>query len=156
MARLHIASWRASYARVLPAEYLAGLDPARRAAQWLAAIARPDVTVLVAADEEGLAGFTAAGPSRDEDLPPNQWHQLYNFHVDPLRRGRGIGGALWRAMVAKGWQGRNALTLWVVPANLGARRFYERQGLTADGVARTEELAPGVHLPEMRYRGPFP
>jgi len=44
------------------------------------------------------------------------------------------------------------LSLWVVETNVRARRFYEAQGMRADGGAQRHVLAPGVSLAEVRYR----
>ena len=101
-------------------------------------------------------GFAAYGPSRDRDLDPSDWCQLYNFHVDPVRRSCGVGARLWHAMMADLTSGGfSGLTLWVVPTNGGARRFYERMGLRADGTEQHENLAPGAGFQEIRYRGSF-
>lgn len=152
IASVHIASWRASYGEVLPGHYLASLDPVRWTERWRAAVALPEAAVWVAAAADSVVGFAAVGPSRDADLAPADWFQLYNFHVAPDHRGNGLGAALWRAAVEPARAAFRGLTLWVVPANQGARRFYRRAGLRSDGTRRTETLGPGVELPEMRYR----
>jgi RimJ/RimL family protein N-acetyltransferase len=43
------------------------------------------------------------------------------------------------------------LVLWVVPDNTRARRLYESEGWTVDGVSRDEEVL-GVVVTEVRYR----
>lgn len=153
VARIHLESWRATYREELPAEYLAGLDLTSRTVIWGQRIGLPGVRILIAGRGPVAMGFAAFGPSRDPDLNPADWSQLYNFHVLPKHRSQGIGARLWRAMLDEiRPTGAVGLTLWVVPTNQGARRFYERMGLRPDGREQTEQLAPGVHLPELRYR----
>lgn len=43
------------------------------------------------------------------------------------------------------------VTLWVLDSNQRARRFYEKAGFTTDGASKTETVAPGVVLEEVRY-----
>lgn len=156
VARIHLESWRATYRDELPAWYLAGLELVSRTEIWRERIARPGVRILIAHQAGLAAGFAAFGPSRDPDLHPAAWSQLYNFHVEPERRNGGIGGQLWRAMLDDlRPSGTTGLTLWVVPTNHGARRFYERMGLRPDGREQTEQLAPGVSLRELRYCRPL-
>lgn len=45
LARVHVDSWRAAYQGLMPQEYLDGLDPAERAAQWRQALARAAYTL---------------------------------------------------------------------------------------------------------------
>ena len=45
------------------------------------------------------------------------------------------------------------MDLWVLEANTRARRFYERAGFALDGGWQSEEIATGVFLDEVRYRG---
>ena len=156
VARLHIDSWRATYQSELPAWYLDGLDLSARTAQWRNRIALPGVRILMAACGDAAIGFAAFGPSRDPDLDPSVWSQIYNFHVAPSRRGQGVGIRLWQTMLAElEPAGSAGLTLWVVPTNQGARHFYERRGLRADGKMQFESLAPGAGFEELRYRGRF-
>lgn len=69
---------------------------------------------------------------------------LDQLYVAPERVGRGIGSQLLSVAKAAHPDG---LQLWAFESNVGARRFYERHGFTAE--ARTdgdnEERAPDVH-----------
>lgn len=46
--------------------------------------------------------------------------------------------------------GFTAAAPWVLEANLGARRFYERQGWTPDGTSKVDDRGDLVLL-EVRY-----
>jgi ribosomal protein S18 acetylase RimI-like enzyme len=155
IARLHVASWRDAYRPVLPASFLEALDVSARARAWAERLARGHEIVLLADSPGGLAGFCACGPSRDEEGSA-AW-EIRNLHVSPPLRSRGTGARLFRDAAARGFaSGHALLTLWVVEENTAARRFYARQGMSADGARRTRELAPGTALNEVRYRAPLP
>ena len=72
--------------------------------------------------------------------------RLAHLYVDPTHHNRGAGTALLNRVKAERPTG---FDLWTFQANTGARRFYERHGLTAvectDG-SRNEE-----QLPDVRY-----
>jgi ribosomal protein S18 acetylase RimI-like enzyme len=79
--------------------------------------------------------------------------EIYNLHVAPERHGQGVGRALFaEALELARGAGARTLSLWVVESNANARRFYERQGMRADGARQVHPLGPGAELREMRYR----
>jgi hypothetical protein len=63
----------------------------------------------------------------------------------------GAGLALMEAGGA--WLGERyaEAVLWVAEENPQARRFYERYGWIAEST-RVEEVVPGAHVSEVRYR----
>lgn len=69
---------------------------------------------------------------------------IEHLYVDPDRVGAGVGSALLD--VAKR-ERPGGLRLWTFEANAGARRFYERHGLTptATTAGDNEEGAPDIH-----------
>ena len=153
VAKLHIASWRVAYSAELPADYLASLDEASRAEQWVARMSRPTTEVLLAEDGLDLLGFCAHGPvlNADEDLT-SAW-EIYSLHVGPRLRGGGIGTILFQEGLNGARRARaRYLALWVVATNAPARRFYEGKGMQSDGAQKDRELAPGIILHEVRYR----
>jgi GNAT superfamily N-acetyltransferase len=75
--------------------------------------------------------------------------ELRNLYVAPTAWGSGAASELMRA--ALDWlaeSGVHEAVLWVGEGNARARRFYEREGWTADGETRESPLGP----PEVRYR----
>src|SRR5208283_2222478 len=108
---LHVASWRESYAALMPAETLQNLDVAERAKRWREIVASAPATgaaFLLAFAEQGPVGFATCGAQRSERLVslgyPGEFEALYI-----LRRGqrRGGGRALMRVMAShllgQGW-----------------------------------------------------
>jgi GNAT superfamily N-acetyltransferase len=130
VARVHVDSWRTSYAGIVPADFLAGLRTENREAMWRRNLENPDwrSVLLVAEDDSGeIRGFACAGPEREAD--PVYTGELYAIYLLPAAQGKGMGRALIQA--AAGWllaQGYPALLVWVLADNNPARRFYEAMG----------------------------
>ena len=151
VAQLHIASWRVTYVRELPASFLAALNLVERTASWRTQL-QHGATVLVAEDAGELTGFVACGPARDQGSERGTW-EIYNLHVDPARHGQGIGTVLFNRAVLLGRE-RDAtqLVLWVVVTNSAARRFYELKRMVPDGAQQEHAVGNGHFLREVRYR----
>jgi ribosomal protein S18 acetylase RimI-like enzyme len=157
---VHVRSWQAAYAGIVPDDVLAALDPVQRAAGHRRRIAdrdRPGV-LLVAERDGAVVGFVEFGPyglygDGDGDETTGE---VYAIYVHPDHWGQGAGRALMEAAVDRlGADGRRPVRLWVFDANEPTRRFYERCGFVADGATGTFPLdRPGgerVELPIVRY-----
>ena len=155
IAQIHVASWRESYAELMPAETLAGLDVAERAKVWRGIVAAgpaSDATFVLEFVGEAPLGFASCGAQRSDRLAvlgyPAEFEAIYI-----LRRGQGRGGgrALMRVMarhlLGQGWE---AASVWVFRDNPAARRFYEALGGVATGIDGTW-TTHGLTLPDMSY-----
>ncbi|MGR3491696.1 MAG: GNAT family N-acetyltransferase [Shimia sp.] len=117
---VHEASWRDAYAPFVPAEaFSAPLARvmARRWDTW------PEDRVIWVLEDPAPTGFVAL-----VDEGGGRW-LLDNLHVDPNRRGDGVGARLLTYALA--WaHGGGAREVWleVLAGNAGARRFYARHG----------------------------
>jgi ribosomal protein S18 acetylase RimI-like enzyme len=155
IAKVHVATWQAAYAGLLPADYLAALPESvdSRAEQWRTRLTTGDATVLVAAAGEAateLAGFVAVGRSRDDDAADGIG-ELYAIYVDPQSWGERIGAALHDAGLASlAAAGNTTATLWVLDTNARARAFYQRHGWSPDGNSKQAEIRD-VTVTELRY-----
>ena len=151
IAAVHIASWREAYADVVPQSYLDSLDHASRTEEWREVFADLDrgTSVWVAEEEGEVLGFASLGPSRDEDADRTTM-EIYAIYLEPSAWGRGVARELMRTVLAALPPGA-AVTLWVLAANERAQLFYRRNGFTADGVERMEEIG-GQPFREVRYR----
>ena len=139
---MHVRSWQAAYAHVLPAERLEELSVERRALQWR------DRPPLLAESGGVIVGFVSVGASRDADADG----ELFAIYVDPDYWGSGVG----RKLIAAGEErlrelGHVVAILWVLADNPRARRFYERSGWQRDGTIRPIEIF-GIEVAEVRYR----
>jgi len=114
----------------------------------------PAVTLLVAEEADELVGFTACGPSRDEDGEA-ETGEIRTFFVSPASWRRGVGGALMQeAFEDLRRRGYERCTVWSFAANRRANSFYEALGFTPDGAKRTE--AAWAHILETRYARALP
>jgi GNAT superfamily N-acetyltransferase len=154
MAALHVRAWRAAYAGVMPAAFLAGLTVEERETMWRRSISEPEVApaeraILVAEAEGKLLGFATAGHARGDD--EFGLGELYAINVDPAAWGRGAGRALLAAATA--WLDARFATsiLWVVDSNQRARTLYERAGWSTDGATKIE-VYDGTDVSNCRYR----
>lgn len=173
IARAHIRAWKVGYQNLLPSEFLAGLNEAAGATQWEQRLSaattgdgEPGVEFLVAerrvdADEPfDVAGIATIGPVRPsprETVPSatsagTPDGELWMINVRPDAWSYGVGTALLTAATERLVErGSTCLVLWVLTGNARARRFYEVNGWTADGVTKTDEIG-GVVVDEVRYR----
>lgn len=144
-------TWRGAYAHVFPPELLAALDVDERERMWRQAIANRAMAVFVAEEDRRVVGFVSVGPSRERGADGEG--EVYAIYVRPDSWGSGAGSALMEA--GRAWLAERypAATLWVLADNPRARRFYEREGWTADAT-RTEEVR-GIDVHEVRYRVSF-
>jgi ribosomal protein S18 acetylase RimI-like enzyme len=158
ISRVHTKSWQQGYRGIFADEYLDGLDWRDRLPFWTNELGVPPRghVHLVARRGDALLGFTAAGPARDDDLPP-LFGEVHSIYVDPDAWSLGIGKALLGEAVRKlsGMGPRMpGVSLWVFEGNLRARSFYESYGFCADGTVLPIERG-GVSTAELRYRYVF-
>ncbi len=154
VARVHVDSWRAAYAGLLPQTVLDGLSVERREAFWRAAVEQPgDHRLWVVESGDLVVGFASTGPGRDEDLPAGAGEVLA-IYLAPTEWDRGLGARLFRRAIADlRERDVNPLVLWVLAANARGRRFYEAMGWRPDGAERPIDF-DGTSVEEVRYRAP--
>ena len=158
LGRMHVTSWRETYAGILPDKMLTSLSVEARAAAWAKIMQEPATehsTVIYLADHEGsIIGFGSCAAQRTETLKDKgydgEFSAIYVLREFQKRR---IGTRLFRAMsrdlIRRGF---NAAALWVLRDNLRARRFYEHHG--AKVIAEREDVRDGAVLVELAYGWP--
>jgi ribosomal protein S18 acetylase RimI-like enzyme len=153
IAATRVASWRAAYAGIVPAEILERMDARRYAPSLEKRLGEPDHGILVTLGAEGrIEGYAITGPSRDSDVPG--LGEVEAIYLAPESRGTGLGAPLLEAACASlAARGFEVALLWVLTANDAARRFYERAGFVRDGGARVLDF-DGTPIEEIRYRRP--
>jgi len=141
VAQVHVRSWQEAYRELMPAEFLAGLDPRDRAARYeFEGGEEAPTTVVAVVDDDGneaIVGFVTFGRSRDADA--SGLGEIYALYVDPTRHQAGAG----RLMMAEARRrlldaGIREAVLWVLDGNDRAASFYEREGWRRDGATREE------------------
>jgi GNAT superfamily N-acetyltransferase len=128
IARVHVDTWRTTYAGIVPAEHLANLSYERCEARWLPYLSDPqgETRTFVAEARGQVIALASGGPARDP--LPGLDAELYNLYVLKDFQGRGFGWLLVARLAQDlASQGYHSLITWVVKDN-PACRFYERLG----------------------------
>jgi ribosomal protein S18 acetylase RimI-like enzyme len=156
IARVHVDTWRSTYAGLLPASYLVGLSKARQAANWARLLAHDSErrgTIVAAERELGVVGFISVGPVRKvPTVAAEDWRgagEVYTLYVSPDHQNDGIGRRLLAAGFAE-LQAR-AITravIWVLAPN-PSRFFYHAMGGRPIGVQ--QENFAGQTVDEIAY-----
>ncbi|MDP1877431.1 MAG: GNAT family N-acetyltransferase [Actinomycetota bacterium] len=154
IARVHVSSWQAAYAGLVPQAQLDALSWEARLTRWSAQLddaGDPGYRTLVALDGTGtVVAFATFGPARDADLGALGSYEVLAIYAVPDVWGRGVGRALLAA-VEDALPPDVDVVLWVLSGNTRGRAFYERSGFVADGTVKVEDVG-GAPLEEMRYR----
>lgn len=139
---VHTRVWQEAYAGLMPAAYLASLDPRQAGERRRERILSrpPGVAEWVARDDLGIVGLAASGPSRDGDAPVP--FELYAINVLQRAHGTGLADDLLTHAI-----GDRPAYLWVLEGNARAVAFYRRHGFADEGGRKPE---PATGLVEIR------
>ena len=159
LARVQAASWRASFAGLVPDAVIAELtsDEAVGAftERWRTAISAPPTSkhrVHVAIEKPGepeILGFAAAGPATDDDLWPATDGELYELHVAPSAAGAGHDGRLLHAVAGTfAEDGFSTGYTWALAGDESLIEFLEAAGWAPDGSRASLDM--GVKVPVVR------
>jgi len=145
IARVHVDSWRAAYARLLPRTVLDGLSVAQRTRVWRHVLdPASDDRVAVATGDGRVLGFAHVGPAHDADAGASTG-QLRTLYLEPASWGRGIGRRVHDAGLDRlADAGARRAVLWMLSTNTRAAAFYERQGWERDGRIRVQQFGGAV------------
>jgi ribosomal protein S18 acetylase RimI-like enzyme len=163
IANVHIASWRAGYAHVLPESLLYGddFDPRRRRIweEWRfdpgqrVAVCVQTADAADAADGERIVGFAAFGPERERARGFTGRGELYAFYFHPDVWGSGAASELIGHVDERlGAEGFAEAVLWVLDDNPRARAFYEKHGWAPTGIGGDFDAYCEIKVPEVEYR----
>jgi ribosomal protein S18 acetylase RimI-like enzyme len=139
VSRLMAETWTAAYAAFIPRGRIAELTAAWHAVERLARqIAKPELVFLVADSEGRIVGHAAAARENGEEV------FLRRLYVHPEAQGRGVGRALFDAIVAA-LPDTHGMRLETFAENVRGIAFYRRLGFeitpeTADGSVAWEGL----------------
>jgi GNAT superfamily N-acetyltransferase len=151
IARVHVDSWRTTYAGIVPADYLANLSYARREQFWYDILSTPTAAggVYVAVQDTGeVVGFASGGPERSGDAVYRG--ELYALYLLAPSQRQGLGRRLTMAVVQRLLQcDLPSMLVWVLAANpgrafyvtLGGQQVYEKE--TTIGATPLLEIAYG-------------
>ena len=150
IARVHVDSWRTTYADIVPADYLANLSYAQREQFWRDILSTPTPSggVYVAAQDTGeVVGFASGGPERSGDTVYRG--ELYAIYLFASSQRQGLGRRLTMAVVQRLLQcGLPSMLVWVLARNPG-RAFYATLG--GQHVDEKEVTIGAAQLVEVAY-----
>ena len=151
MARVHVDSWRSTYAGIVPAEYLAGLSYRNRESLWKQLLTTDRLgTNCFVADTGGgdIVGFATGGPEREGDrIYRGELYAIYLLEeYQRMGLGRRLVSSVTQRLLADGF---DSMRLWVLEYNHPACRFYESLG--GERVGRKTVAIGGAYLVEVSY-----
>ena len=155
IAKVHVETWRATYAGLGPDAYLVGMREERQTLMWqrlLGSRGLESVLVAEAAEDAGrhIVGFGSFGRARPGKLPYRG--EIFTLYVAGDWQGRGLGRRLltgmFRGLVKTGLPDAY---LWVLTGN-PTRFFYEAMG--GERAATRQETFAGTLLDETAYAWP--
>lgn len=155
IARVHVASWRATYKGTLPDDFLEALTETAYADRWRRFIGEGSSRIYVVEDdrhpEGGIVGFASGGRERAGET--GYTGELYAIYLLESFQRLGYGRDLVRAVVTGLEEmGLGDMIVWVLRDNRPARDFYERLGGT---YVREQPITLGsVTLEEVSYGWP--
>lgn len=153
IANVHVKTWRATYAELLPADYLKSFTQESRSIFWarLMKSSASDQVVLVSEeDDEAIVGFAHGGPIRS--VVPGHAQEIYALYVLPGFQESGHGRRLFLA--ASNRLARldgEGLAVWVLRGNR-AEGFYKHMGGTL--VSSLTVRIGGADVDEVAYGWP--
>lgn len=137
LARLHVSTWKETYAHLLPDDFFSPDYLEQRVRMWAWILQNPSderhVAVADSADE--IIGFALAGPTQESGAARRV--ELNMVYVSKPHHGAGVGQALLDTVL-----GEQRAFLWVAKDNPRAQAFYRRNGFTADGTELPDEAVP--------------
>jgi phosphinothricin acetyltransferase len=102
---------------------------------WWKARGAQGYPVLVAKDENGIAGFATFGDFRP--WPGYRFTVEGTIHIDSSARRKGVGAALLQVLIARARQaGKHVMVAGVDSANIASLGFLERSGFERVGHLR--------------------
>lgn len=156
IAKVHVETWRAAYAGLVPEQYLVRMTASGQAFTWRKVLARKRAEEAVFVAEappfgqsapHHVVAFGSCGRQRAGDLL--YAGEVYTLYVAQDWQGYGIGRQLLTAMFR--WLHESGIpdcVIWVL-ANNPSRFFYERMG--GHRVAEREQVFAGEMLTEAAY-----
>jgi GNAT superfamily N-acetyltransferase len=151
VAEVHVRSWQEGYRGLMPAEFLAALDPAEWASRYTFGAPGRPVTTVAVDDAGAILGLATVGPSPESE-DASSIGQLYAIYVDPAAWGQGIGRLLLSdAREQLSASGFTEAQLWVLLGNERADRFYRADGWVPDGRRREDDVR-GIRVMDVCYR----
>jgi hypothetical protein len=159
LARIQVASWRASLAGLVPdavIDELTSPDAEQQwAERWLEAITSPPTSrhrIHVAVGPD-VVGFASAGPATDPDMWPGTDGELYELHVLPEQAELGHYGRLLHAAAdTLAEDGFHTACTWALAGDGARLSFLESAGWAPDGSHSNLDMGEKVRVVRLHTR----
>ncbi|MEK4069926.1 GNAT family N-acetyltransferase [Peribacillus sp. FSL R5-0717] len=126
IAKVHVDSWKTTYANIIPDEYLNNLAYEGREQVWKGNI--PNSDVFVAENEEGkIVGFSSGGKERSGKYS-DYTGELYAIYILKEYQGNGLGKLLVKPIIEELQQKKFFSMIVLVLEDNSSRLFYETLG----------------------------
>ena len=130
IAKVHVDSWRSSYASIVPPEVLSGLSYGDRQKMWdgiLDSRTKGKHCYVAETSDDRIVGFACGGPVSEGC--ENYEGEIYSIYLLEEYQRRGLGRQMLLSTARRMKDdGIESMLLWVFEKNRGARRFYESLG----------------------------
>ncbi|UOY89874.1 GNAT family N-acetyltransferase [Bacillus glycinifermentans] len=147
IARVHVDSWKTTYADIIPDEYLQNLAYEKQEQLWINNI--PQGGVYVAENDDGeIVGFSSGGAERSGKYSGYDG-ELYAIYILKEHQGQGIGRALFKPVIDELKRMRIGSMLVLVLEENASRQFYEALG--GQKIDAVEVEIGGRKLSELVY-----
>ncbi|MBT2606531.1 GNAT family N-acetyltransferase [Bacillus sp. ISL-53] len=147
IAKVHVDSWKTTYANIIPDEYLNNLVYEGREQLWKGNI--PNSDVFVAENEEGkIVGFSSGGKERSGKYP-DYTGELYAIYILKEYQGNGLGKLLVKQIIEELQQKKFFSMIVLVLEDNSSRLFYETLG--GKKIGTIEVNISGKKLNELVY-----
>jgi GNAT superfamily N-acetyltransferase len=131
IARVHVDSWRTTYAGLMPDSILANISLEKRTLNMERIIrSQPENAITYVVEESGaIVGFAQCGPNRDLEIDGAYHGELYGIYLLAEWQGKGLGKQLVQA-VARFLLSHQveSMIVWALASNRPACSFYEALG----------------------------
>ena len=151
IARVHVDSWRSTYAGMLPEDMLVKLSSADHEARWwrhvLGRFRRRHYVYVAEHETDGVVGFISGGPARESGLDPES--EIYALYLLDEYQDEGVGRSLFLRLAKRlNRECGSSLIVWVLSEN-PSRYFYEAMG--GRRIGRRSERMGSVEVEETAY-----
>jgi L-amino acid N-acyltransferase YncA len=155
VAEIHVEAWRAAYAGILPAAFLAALTVLSRQVLWEQVLAEKQGDLQVAMAGDRMLGWIHIGPCREAGAAAED-AEIRAFYVSLAAWSKGIGRELWvSARTHLLQQGHHQCHLWVLTQNARAIDFYKAAGFEWDKAPAKTMALGGSKVGELRFSCPL-
>jgi ribosomal protein S18 acetylase RimI-like enzyme len=127
IAEVHVRSWQAAYAGIVPDEELARLSVDQREQSWTQILSKDERKTFVLVDRDLVVGWAGFGSARDKDCDPALVAEIYGIYLLPEYWTMGYGKRFYRATETRISQNLiESVVLWAFKKNTRARSFTKR------------------------------